>query len=149
VDKAPEGGKFRATAAASIDATAGAWGDGDMLAVTIDGSGEIILATATNCMGIIFVPEGRRNTDAGTAEKAVIGGRKYTVFQQCELVEAETAAGPALAVGDEIWAEAAGDVDVTATPGVGSIWIGQVLADNSGGGSRVYVNVGLKEASAA
>lgn len=149
VDKSPEGGNFRAIASASIDATAGAWGDGDMLAVTLDSSGEIVLASATDCMGVIWTPEGRRSTDAGTAEKQVIGGRKYTVFQQCELVEAGVGASPALSVGDEIWSEASGDVDVTATPGVGSIWIGQVLADGDGNGERIYVNVGLKEASTA
>lgn len=144
VDQAPETGKFRATASASIDATAGAWGDGDMLCVTIDSSGEIILATATDCMGVIYVPEGREPAD-DDSHKNVIGGKKYTVLSICELVEAEIGTSPALSAGDTIWAEAAGDVDVTATPGIGSIFVGKVL----NGGSRVRIHVGLTEASAA
>ena len=140
VDAAPEGGKFRAFASASIDATAGAWGDGDMLCVDLDASGELILSTLLDCVGVIWTPEGRRVTDAGTEEKKVIGDRKYTVFMQCELVEAEIGASPALSAGDQIFAIAAGDVDVTATPGLGAVWVGHVMK----GASRIMVNVNLK-----
>jgi len=140
VDQAPEGGKFRAVASASIDATAGAWGDGDMLCVDLDASGELILSTLLDCVGVIWTPEGRRATDAGTSEKLVIGGKKYTVFFQCELVEAEIGASPALSAGDQVFAVAAGDVDVTATPGIGAVWIGHVML----GGNRIFINVNLK-----
>ena len=39
IDKAPEGGKFRATAAAALDGVAGAWGAGEFLNVGVDGNG--------------------------------------------------------------------------------------------------------------
>lgn len=140
VDAAPESGKFRAVASASIDATAGAWGDGDMLCVDLDASGELILSTLLDCVGVIWTPEGRRATDAGTSEKLVIGDRKYTVFMQCELVGAEIGASPTLAAGEQLYAIAAGDVDNTATPGIGAVWIGHVLL----GGNRIMINVNLK-----
>jgi len=133
-DKAPEGGKFRATAAAALDGTAGAWGDADMLCVNFDANGDLIASAATTGVGVIWTKEGRKPLSDGT-ENQVIGGRKYTVFTFAEFVEAETAASPALSAGDALYATASGDV--TTTPGVGDIYIGTVL----GGGSRLLINV--------
>ena len=136
IDKAPEGGKFRATAAAALDGTAGAWGDLDLLCVTFDGSGDIIVAAATTAMGIIWTPEGKKDKTAANY-KDVVGGNVYTVFMQCELDEAGTGTSPALSAGDNIFAAAAGDV--TTAGAAGTKWIGMVL----GSGERAIVNVGL------
>jgi len=135
IDQAPEGGKFRATAAAALDGTAGAWGDADMLCVQFDGSGDIVVAAAgDNCDGVIWTKEGRKSV---TDDNKVIGGRKYTVFTFAELVEAEIGASPALSEGDTVYATALGDVTINAFGVAGDIYIGTVLK----GGSRLVVNV--------
>jgi hypothetical protein len=82
---------------------------------------------------VIWTKEGRIPLADGT-DNAVIGGKKYTVFTFCELVEAEIGSSPALSAGDAIYATALGDVGGVAT---GDIYIGTVLA----GGSRMIVNV--------
>jgi hypothetical protein len=133
IDKAPEGGKFRATAAAGLDATAGAWGAGEFLNVLIDSNGEIDEATATDIVGFIVTSEGQ-DADA-TANKLAIGGRVYTVFFQCEIVEASTFAAPTVSAGDSIWATAAGDI--TITPATGDVFLGHVLL----GDERVVINM--------
>jgi len=133
IDKAPEGGKFRAKAAAAMDEQVGTWGDADMLCVDFNSSGEIIVSTAGTGEGVIWTKEGRKPLSDGS-ENEVIGGRKYTVFTFCELVEAETST-PTLAEGDILYASAAGIIDLT--PATGDIYIGRVLD----GGSRVLINV--------
>lgn len=136
VDKAPDGGKFRCRASADLDGEAGAWGDGDLLCVTVDDAGELNLATGVGDVdGIILTTEGKKNADAANY-KTVVGGQPYTVFFFCELAEAETAASPALAAGDVIHGAANGAVSVAG--GAGAAFIGKVLA----GGSRVLINVG-------
>ncbi len=136
IDQAPEGGKFRATAATALDGTAGAWGDTDMLCVQFDASGELIVSAAgDNCDGVIWTKEGRKDVN-GTVGNTVIGGRKYTVFTFAELVEAENvAAGPGIAAGDAIYATALGDVTIGGV--AGDIYVGTVL----NGGSRLLINV--------
>jgi len=133
IDKAPEGGKFRAKAAAAMDGQVGTWGEADMLCVDFNSSGEIIVSTAGTGEGVIWTKEGRKPLSDGS-ENEVIGGRKYTVFTFCELVEAETST-PTLAEGDILYASAAGIIDLT--PATGDIYIGRVLD----GGSRVLINV--------
>ncbi len=133
IDKAPEGGKFRAKAAAAMDGQVGTWGEADMLCVDFNSSGEIIVSTAGTGEGVIWTKEGRKPLSDGS-ENEVIGGRKYTVFTFCELVEAETST-PTLAEGDILYASAAGSIDLT--PATGDIYIGRVLD----GGSRVLINV--------
>lgn len=133
IDQAPEGGKFRATAAAALDGTAGAWGDADMLCVAFDASGNLIASSAGTGVGVIWTKEGRKSGVTGDNE--VIGGRKYTVFTFAELVEAEIGSSPALSAGDPIYATALGDVTTTGV--AGDIYIGQVLED----GSRLLINV--------
>jgi len=136
IDQAPEGGKFRATAATALDGVAGAWGDTDMLCVQFDAAGELILSAAgDNCDGVIWTKEGRKTLTSGNDNK-VIGGKKYTVFTFAELVEAENvAAGPAITAGDAIYATALGDVTVGGA--AGDIYVGTVL----NGGSRLLINV--------
>ena len=135
IDQAPEGGKFRATAASALDTQIGLWGDDDMLCVQFDANGDIVAAAAgDNCDGIIWTKEGRIEA-TGVDDGDVIGGRKYTVFTNCELVEAEIGSSPALAEGDAVYATASGDV--TLSPSTGDIYIGTVL----NGGSRMIVNV--------
>ena len=134
IDKAPEGGKFRATAAAAMDGTAGAWGDADMLCVDFDASGDLIVAIAGTGKGVIWTKEGRKPLADGT-ENEVIGGRKYTVLKFAELVEAEVGASPALSAGDVLYATAGGDVELVGV--AGNVYIGTVL----GNGSTIVVDV--------
>lgn len=133
IDKAPEGGKFRAVAAAAMDGQAGTWGDADMLCVDFNAGGELIVSVAGTGEGVIWTKEGRIPLADGT-ENEVIGGRKYTVFTFAELVEAEVGS-PSLSAGDLLYASAAGIVDLT--PATGDIYIGRVL-DN---GSTILINV--------
>lgn len=143
-DQVPEAGKFRATAAAALDGQTGLWGDSDMLCVRIDANGELVLAALGDCDGVIFTPEGRRESDTN-AHKDVIGGKKYTVLRRAELLEAEIGTSPALAEGDKVWSIAGGDVSVSATPGAGAIFIGWVVD----GGKRLVLDVnGIQPATA-
>lgn len=133
-DQMPDGGKFRATAAAALDGETGAFGDDDLLCVTFDGSGELIAASADDAVGVIYTPEGRRDTgNAAIDVKEVIGGKRYTVIRRGEYVEMEQGSSPPSA-GDALYAGASGAVAATAT---GSIFIGWI--DNSG--SRLIVDV--------
>jgi hypothetical protein len=124
IDKAPEGGKFRATASAGLDGTAGAWGDGEFLNVSIDASGTLAVGTAADVAGFIVTSEGQ-DADAA-ANKDVIGGRVYTVFFQCEIVEASTFTAPTVSAGD-----------VGTTGVAGNIYMGTVLDS----GERVLINM--------
>ncbi len=142
IDKAPEGGKFRAEAASALDDTVGAWGDADMLCVQFDASGDLIVAAAgDNCDGVIWTKEGRKEV---TDDGKVIGGRTYTVFTFCELVEAEVGSSPSLSAGDALYATAGGDVLASGSASAGDIYIGTVL----GGGSRLLINVGARPVKA-
>ena len=130
-DQAPEGGKFRAVAAAALDGEAGVWGSADLLCVQFDGSGDLILAAAgDNCDGVIWTSEGRK---ASSVPATVIGGKKYTVFTNAEFVEADLAASPALSAGDVLYATALGDI--TASPATGDIYVGTVVDD------RLLINI--------
>lgn len=143
-DKMPDGGKFRAKAAAALNAQAGLWGDGDMLCVQLNTSGEIIVAaTLADAEGVIWTPEGRRSDIANY--KSVMGGKHYTVFTFAEFVEVEVGnTSPALSAGDSVWATTGGDVVVEGSAATGAIYIGSVLD----GGSRMLVNINGKPAHA-
>lgn len=136
IDKAPEGGKFRATAAAGLDGTAGAWGDARFLNVALDANGQLAVGGAADVDGFIDVSEGQNTTAAAT----VIGGRVYTVFFQCEIIGAADFANPAVSAGDVLWAKAAGDVGTTGA--LGDIFMGTVLDDD-----RVVINMNGKQPS--
>lgn len=138
IDQAPEGGKFRAIAASALDGTAGAWGDADMLCVQFDGSGDLIVSAAgDNCDGVIWTKEGRKDLTVANPDNEVIGGKKYTMFTFCELVEAEVGSSPALSEGDVLYATADGEVLASASATAGDIYVGTVMA----GGSRLLINV--------
>jgi hypothetical protein len=96
----------------------------------LDGSGELILASAGDCDGVLWTSEGRK---ASSVPATVIGGRKYTVFTNAEFTEADLAASPALSAGDRLYATALGDV--TATPAALDIFVGVVVDD------RLILNV--------
>jgi hypothetical protein len=143
IDKAPEGGKFRAVAATALDGQAGTWGDLDMLCVNFNTAGELIASEVSTGVGVIWTKEGRKPLSDGS-ENEVIGGRKYTVFTYAELVEAEVGTTPTLSAGDNLYASATGIVDIT--PAVGDVYIGTVL-DN---GSQIIINVnGMKVVTVA
>lgn len=133
IDQAPEGGKFRATAASALDGEVGTWGDADMLCVDLDGDGKIIASELGTGVGVIWTKEGRIPL-SDSSENEVIGGKKYTVFTFAELVEAEGGT-PSLSAGDNLYAGASGIVDIT--PAVGDVYVGTVLY----GGSRIIVNM--------
>lgn len=124
-DKVPDGGKFRATAAAALDGEAGVWGDLDLLNVTFDANGELVVAAADDAVGVIWTREGQRKPDAANY-KLVTGGKVYTVFRRAEFVEMEVGAG-APAAGDALYAAAAGNVGASA---VGALFVGWI--DESG-----------------
>ncbi len=129
-DQVPEGGKFRAVAAAALDGEAGVWGDADLLCVTLDSSGELVLSSAGDCDGVLWTSEGRK---ASSVPATVIGGKKYTVFTNAEFVEADLAASPALSAGDRLYATALGDI--TASPATLDIFVGVVVDD------RLLINI--------
>lgn len=144
-------GRFRAPAAAALNGLPGVWGDGDLLCVTVDTNGELVVGTATNCDGVIWTQEGRtldtRYTTAA-AVKNIIGGKMYTVFQDVEIADAElAAASPALTLGDRLFSTAAGDVVVAA---VGAVYIGVVMTNQQvPGGLKVVCRVGAQVAPVA
>lgn len=134
IDQAPEGGKARLIADATLDGVAGAWGDGDMYCVTVNASGLLVAAAIGDCIGVIKTDEGRKPDVAGN--KNIIGGRKYTVFSRAELVEADIGS-PALAAGDKVFVDTAGAV--TTTGAVGARCLGFI--DDTG--KRLVLDVGL------
>jgi len=136
VDQAPEGGKARMIADASLDGVAGAWGDGDMYCVTVNASGFLVAAAIGDAIGVIKTDEGRETTSDGS-HKNIIGGRKYTVFSRAEFVEADIGTSPALAAGDQVFVTTSGDVLTTGA--VGARCLGWV--DNTG--KRLVLDVGL------
>jgi hypothetical protein len=150
ISEAPEGGKFRARAAAALDGQAGAWGDGDLLCVTFDAAGDLVIGAAATTRGVIWTPEGRKDSSKANY-KQVIGGKMYTVFTWAVFQEMERGTSPTLDEGDAVFAAAAGDViniaAGTATgAGAGAIYIGQVLNDETvpgvaGTGLRLILNV--------
>ena len=142
VDQAPEGGKFRADAAAALDGEAGVWGSGDMLCVQFDGSGDLILAVAgDNYSGVIKTNEGRKDLGLAT-DKQVIGGRKYTVFTNAEFTEVDVAASPSMSAGDVFYATAAGDIIIEASAAIGDQYVGTIV------GGRFLVAVGARPSKA-
>lgn len=150
ISEAPEGGKFRARAAAALDGQAGVWGDLDLLCVTFDAAGDLVIGAAATTRGVIWTPEGRKDSTVANF-KEVIGGKMYTVFTWAVLQEMEIGTSPTLDEGDALFAAAAGDVlnvaAGTATGGgAGAIYIGQVLNDETrpgavGTGLRLILNV--------
>lgn len=134
-DKMPNGGKFRAVADASIDGTAGAFGDGDLLGVTVGAAGTLLVSDGTNLDGVIYTPEGKRDSSLA-GYKDVVGGKTYTVLRFGEIVEM-SGSTPAVSAGDKLYGAAAGSAGPSA---VGAVFLGWV--DNTG--ERLIVDVGGK-----
>lgn len=129
ISSAPEGGKFRARAAAALDGTEGAWGNGELLNVAIDGNGELVAADADNVEGVIWTPESRRGSSTDLANfRQVIGGKVYTVFTWAEIQELAAGDDPAFAAGDKVYGAAAG---AAATAGAGATYLGVILPDDT------------------
>jgi hypothetical protein len=116
-----------------------------MLCVALDASGQLILATNDDVVGVIWTPEGRK-VAADDSHKDVIGDRKYTVFTRAEFVEVDTAASPALTAGDKIYATANGDVLDTGMT-TGDVFVGAVIADANDAGGRLLIDIGLLPAA--
>ena len=139
IDSAPEGGKFRAKAAAGLDATAGAWGDGNLLCVQVDASGTLALATASSCDGVILTSEGKRDNTA-TNYKKVVGGDYYTVLRFAEMVELDGWTSPTVSAGDTLYAAASGDVTSTASDE--AVVLGWVVQGMGTSGMKFVLDIG-------
>lgn len=149
-DKAPEGSKFRAEAASGLDGTAGAWGDGDLLCVTLDASGQLVLGTATEVYGIISTSEGRPNTHyvAAADQKKVVGGYRYTVVRNGEILDAATFTTQAFAAGDKLYAAASGGVNTAGPAATGNIYVGDVIGrEGDSTQLRVVFDIGRQAAA--
>lgn len=143
---APEGGKVRARAAAALDAVAGAWGDGDMLGVLLDTNGEWAIAAQGTTEFVLWTPEGRKDPTKANY-KEIQGGRRYTGYRIATFQEAEVGTSPALGLGDNIYAEDAGDAQVGSA--TGAVFLGWILPDETKtGGMRLHLEIGGKPVGA-
>lgn len=144
-DTVVDEGRFRAQAAAALDGETGTFGTtdsggvGDLLPVQINGSGELALADADNCDGVIYVPEGRRSNHRVTEveQKTVIGGKWYTVFERAIIAEMETGSDP-LTAGDRVYSAAAGAISTADPTGV---YLGVVVPNPVTGGLRLILRL--------
>jgi len=119
----------------SDTAITGLFGTGsDLVCVTTDGSGDIVLAGEGLAEGVIWTPEGK--ADSGVANfNVAAAGAVVTVYTNAEFV------GTGLTVGDKIWSTAVGDVQNSATS-VPTQQIGMVVNnDPAKGGERFVVNI--------
>jgi hypothetical protein len=143
LDHVVDEGRFRAVAAASLDGTTGTWGTtdtggvGDLLCVQVDANGELIAAAADACDGVIWIPEGRRESFrvSDVEQNTIVGGKTYTVFERAIIAEMETGEAP-LAAGDRLFAAAAG-----AVAGTGTVPLGVALPNPITGGVRFLLRV--------
>ena len=141
ISEAPEGGKFRCKASAGLAGVAGAWGDGDLLGVLVDANGELALGGLGTTEGIIWTPEGRKDSSKANY-KQVQGGKFYTVLFRGILQDMEIGTSPTFGDGDKVYSAAAGDV--TAATAVGAIFLGTIIDDWSkpaGVGLMMVINV--------
>lgn len=146
VSSAPEGGKFRARAAAALNAEPAVWGGPagleNLLCVTVDTNGELVLSTPTNCDGVIDVTEGKTEKAADLATfRQAIGGKRYTVLRQAQIQEIGDGT---VAAGDRLYADDAGNVRVGQAGGAGDVFVGIVLEDETvrgGAGLMLHVDI--------
>lgn len=148
VSEADVGGKVRARAAASIDATDGLFGGAagfeNLLCVEIDGNGELILATGPDCAGVIDVTEGRGPQAVDLDNfRQVRGGKVYTVLKRAAIQEIGDGT---VAAGDLLYADSGtpGDIRVGAAGGAGDSFVGFVLPDDTvpgGAGLKLDLDV--------
>ncbi len=134
-------GKHRARAAAGLDGTVGTAGDDDLFAVTFDGNGQLVAASAAECYGVILTKEGLRADAPAATTGAITGDQMYTVIRNGEILEVDVNNGtPAFAAGLRVYAGAAGAIVVAG--GVG-VYIGTV--DESG--AKLIVDIGALPAA--
>lgn len=146
VSSAPEGGKFRARAATALNGTAGNWGGAagleNLLCVRVTTAGELIVATLTECDGVIDVTEGKSAKAASLASyRQAIGGKRYTVLRQAQIQDIEDGT---LVAGNKLFSRASGDAGVGPTGGAGAIFLGIVLPDETqraSGGLVLHLDV--------
>lgn len=152
-DKVGESGRFRAVAAASLDGVAGTFGttdasgDGDLLAVAVDGNGQLVLADANACDGVIWIPESRRVSHRVSLAETneAIGGKTYTVFDRAEIAELEAGEDP-LAAGDRVYSAAAGGISTVDDTGV---YLGVVLPNPVTGADGLRLVLRVESSGAA
>lgn len=145
LDTVVDEGRFRAVASAALNDVAGTWGTtdsdgvGDLLNVSVDANGELVLADADDCDGVIWVPEGRRSNHRVTEveQKTAIGGKTYTVFERAIIAEMETGSDP-LSAGDRVFAAASGGISTSDDTGV---YLGVVLPNPITGGLKIVLRV--------
>lgn len=127
-------GRFRGVVK-SDTAITGLYGTGaDLVNVTTDAGGELVLAGQGLAEGVIWTPEGK--ADSGVANfNVAAAGTVVTVYTHAEFVDT------GLTVGDKVWSDAAGDIATSATA-VPTQQIGMVvLNDPAKGGERFVINI--------
>ncbi len=128
--------RFRGVVDADLTGTWGATIP-DMLCVNLDAAGLLVASAADVAKGVIWTPEGK--SDAGVANfNVALAGSTMTVFINAEFTGEFVS--PTLAVGDEVWSAALGDV-VDADPGIGGQLIG-FMAASAEGDPRFVLNLG-------
>jgi len=130
-------GRFRGVVAqaTAIAGVFGPAGSEDLALVKIDGSGELVLATQGEAVGVIVTTEGKASSSVANFRTAAAGS-VVTVYTHCEIVD------DGATVGDEYWSTAAGDV-VTVVPGATPVQkVGVVLNNDAAkGGTRTLFNI--------
>ena len=135
--------RFRGVVAAATAIT-GIWGDDaapDLACVILDASGELIVSTAGDAMGVIWTPEGKSDPAVANYNVAAAGS-VMTVMVNAELVGTfdEDTSADAILVGESVWSGAAGTI-VNALPAVPRQLIGFMAASDEGD-PRLILNVG-------
>ena len=129
-------GRFRGVVAqaTAIAGVFGPTGSEDLALVTLDGNGELILASQGDAIGVIVTTEGK--ADSSVANFLTAGaGTIVDVYTHCEIV------GDGATVGDQYWSTAVGDV-VTVEPVSPIQKVAVVLNnDTNKGGTRTMFNV--------
>lgn len=143
-DKIPPGSRFRAEASDALGGTAGVFGNDDLICVTLDGNGQLIVATATDIRGIILTSEGRRDTHRETAaeQRTVVAGYRYTVMRDGEILDAALFDTP-FAAGDRVYATAGGNLNNGAGAIAGDLFVGDIIPrEEDSTQLRLVVNIG-------
>ncbi len=129
-------GRVRGVVAAATDLAGvfGPTGLEDLVLVTTDSNGELVVATQGEAFGLVVTTEGK--ADSSVAGFLTAGkGTAVTVYTHCEIV------GDGASAGDEYWSTAAGDV-VTTVPSTPIQKVGVTLASHADkGGTRSFYNI--------
>lgn len=118
-------GKHRAQAAAALDGQAGLAGNNDLLAVTIDAAGRLIVANRTDAIGVIITTEGSHGSAPNPNQ--VVGLEEYTIIRHGEIIGIDNNnTTPAFNPGDRVYAGAAGAIVDDGDVGGPGTYIGYV-----------------------